>query len=55
MFHSGKCPSCKKPVSHVKVETTQFTAGSYERVMRASLISAPIVEPFSAWALIRLP
>jgi hypothetical protein len=30
MFHSGKCPSCEKPVSHVKVEAIQFTAGPYE-------------------------
>ena len=30
MFHSGKCPSCEKPVSHVKVETIQIAPGPYE-------------------------
>ena len=30
MFHSGKCPCCEKPVSHVKVENIQFAAGPYE-------------------------
>jgi hypothetical protein len=38
MFHSGKCPSCEKPVSHVKVENIQFTAGPYEPYVGVSYL-----------------
>jgi hypothetical protein len=30
MFHSGKCPHCKKVISRVKVETIQISAGLKE-------------------------